>query len=146
LGLKDLENFMTMTVLTGINWNVTFSIFFIVLIASIAVYSWVVPQGNKRWWGLALLLSVLVLVALQPVSELVRMLLLDAASFVAVALVWGQSLLAAKAAKTYLWLLILAVLCVGAGLYLAGILGGAAVTQPGIVETRLAVGLLSVVI
>jgi len=110
MGLKDLENFMTMTVLTGINWNVTFSIFFIVLIASIAVYSWAVPQGNKRWWGLALLLSVLVLVALQPVSELVRMLLLDAASFVAVALVWGQSLLAAKAAKTYLWLLILAVL------------------------------------
>jgi len=135
---------MTMTVLTGINWNVTFSIFFIVLIASIAVYSWVVPQGNKRWWGLALLLSVLVLVALQPVSELVRMLLLDAASFVAVALVWGQSLLAAKAAKTYLWLLILAVLCVGAGLYLAGILGGAALTQPGIVQTRLVVGLLIV--
>ena len=135
---------MTMTVLTGINWNVIFSIFFIVLIALIVVYSWVIPQGNKRWWGLALLLSVLVLVALQPVSELVRMLLLDAASFVAVALVWGQSLLAAKAAKTYLWLLILAVLCVGAGLYLAGILGGATMTQPGIVQTRLVVGLLIV--
>lgn len=133
---------MAMTVLTGINWNITFSIFFIVLIALMAVYSWIVPQGNKRWWGLALLLSVLVLIALQPVSELVRMLLLDAASFLAVAMVWGQSLSAAKAAKTYLWLLILAVLCVGTGLYLAGILDGATMAQPGIMQTRLVVGLL----
>jgi len=54
-----------------------------------------------------------VIAALQPVSELARMLLLDAATFTAVALVGGQSLAAAKAAKTYLWLLILAVLCVG---------------------------------
>ena len=110
--------------ITGINWDLTFSIFFILLIALVAAYSWVVPQGNKRWWGLALLMVAFVIAALEPVSELVRMLLLDAAAFTAVALVGCQSPAAAKAAKTYLWLLILAVLCVGAGLYLAGILGG----------------------
>ncbi len=133
---------MDIMALTGINWNLTFSIFFILLVALIAVYSWVVPQGDKRWWGLALLTTVFVITALQPVSELGRMLLLDAAAFSAVALVAGQSPAAAKAAKSYLWMLIPAVLCVGAGLYLAGVLCGATVTQPGAVQTRLVVGLL----
>jgi formate hydrogenlyase subunit 3/multisubunit Na+/H+ antiporter MnhD subunit len=135
---------MEMMILTGINWNVTFSIVFSLLIALVAVYSWVVPQGNKRWWGLALAMTGCVLAALQPVSELGRMLLLDGASFTAVALVGGQSPAAAKAARTYLWMLIPAVLCVGAGLYLAGVLGGAAMTQPGVLQTRLVVGLLVV--
>jgi len=135
---------MELMAFTGINWNLIFSIFLTLLITLVAVYSWVVPQGDKRWWGLALLMVVFVVIALQPVSELARMLLLDAAAFTAVALVGGQSLAAAKAAKTYLWLLILAVLCVGAGLYLAGVLGGKAIAQPGIVQTRLVVGLLIV--
>jgi formate hydrogenlyase subunit 3/multisubunit Na+/H+ antiporter MnhD subunit len=135
---------MNMMALTGINWNLTFSIFFILLVALIAVYSWVVPQGDKRWWGVALLMTAFVITALQPVSELGRMLLLDAAAFAAVALVAGQSPAAAKAAKTYLWMLIPAVLCVGAGLYLAGVLSGATMSQPGAVQTRLVVGLLVV--
>jgi formate hydrogenlyase subunit 3/multisubunit Na+/H+ antiporter MnhD subunit len=135
---------MDMMALTGINWNLTFTIFFILLVALIAVYSWEVPQGGKRWWGLALLMAAFVVAALQPVGELGRMLLLDAAAFAAVALVAGQSPAAAKAAKTYLWMLIPAVLCVGAGLYLAGILGGATMTQPGYAQTRLVVGLLVV--
>jgi formate hydrogenlyase subunit 3/multisubunit Na+/H+ antiporter MnhD subunit len=135
---------MNMMALTGINWNLTFSIFFVLLVALIAVYSWVVPQGDKRWWGLALLMTAFVIAALQPVGELGRMLFLDAAAFAAVALVAGQSPAAAKAAKTYLWMLIPAVLCVGAGLYLAGVLSGATMTQPGAVQTRLVVGLLVV--
>ena len=135
---------MELMLLTGINWNLTSSIFFTLLVALVAVYSWVVPQGDKRWRGLALLMTVFVVAALQPVSELVRMLLLDAASFAAVALVGGQSPSAAKAAKTYLWMLVAAVLCVGAGLYLAGILGGATTTQIGALQTRLVVGLLVV--
>ena len=135
---------MELMVFTGINWNLIFSIFLILLITLVAVYSWVVPQGDKRWWGSALLMVVFVVIALQPVSELARMLLLDAAAFTAVVLVGGQSPAAAKAAKTYLWLLILAVLCVGAGLYLAGILSGKVIAQPGIVQTRLVVGLLIV--
>ena len=135
---------MELMAFTGINWNLIFSIFLTLLITLVAVYSWVVPQGDKRWWGLALLMVVFVVIALQPVNELARMLLLDGAAFTAVALVGGQSLAAAKAAKTYLWLLILAVLCVGAGLYLAGVLSGNAIAQPGIVQTRLVVGLLIV--
>jgi formate hydrogenlyase subunit 3/multisubunit Na+/H+ antiporter MnhD subunit len=135
---------MELMAFTGINWNLIFSIFLTLLTTLVAIYSWAVPQGDKRWWGLALLMAVFVVIALQPVSELARMLLLDAAAFTAVALVGGQSLAAAKAAKTYLWLLILAVLCVGAGLYLAGVLGGKAIAQPGIVQTRLVVGLLIV--
>ena len=135
---------MELMAITGINWNLTFSIFFILLIALVAIYSWVVPQGDKRWWGLSLLMVAFVLIALEPVSELIRMLLLDAATFTAVALVGCQSPAAAKAAKTYLWLLILAVLCVGAGLYLAGILGGETLTQPGTMQIKLVVGLLMV--
>jgi hypothetical protein len=97
---------MELMLLTGIDWDLTFSIFYSLLIVLVALYSWVVPQGDKRWWGLALLMTVFVVAALQPVSELVRMLLLDAASFAAVALVGGQSPSAAKAAKTYLWMLL----------------------------------------
>ena len=135
---------MEMMHYAGINWNLTFSIFFSLLIALVALYSWVVPQGDKRWWGLALLLAAFVVAALQPVSELERTLLLDAAAFAAVALVGGQSPAAAKAAKTYLWMMVAAVFCVGAGLYLAGILGGATTTQPGALQTRFVVGLLVV--
>ena len=135
---------MDLMALTGINWNSTFSTIFVLLMALVAVYSWAVPQGGKRWWGLALLLAACVIAALQPVSELARMLLLDAAAFAAVALVGGQSPVAAKAANTYLWLLILAVLCVGAGLYLAGILDRGGMAQPGAAQTRLVVGLLMV--
>ena len=90
---------MDIMALTGINWNLTFSIFFILLVALIAVYSWVVPQGDKRWWGLALLMTVFVITALQPVSELGRMLLLDAAAFAAVALVAGQSLCGSQSSE-----------------------------------------------
>ena len=105
---------MELMAFTGINWNLIFSIFLTLLITLVAVYSWVVPQGDKRWWGLALLMAVFVVTALQPVSELARMLLLDAAAFTAVALVGGQSFAAAKAAKAYLWLLILAVIVISA--------------------------------
>jgi len=58
--------FVELMAITGINWNLTFSIFFILLIALVAAYSWVVPQGNKRWWGLALLMVAFVLAALAP--------------------------------------------------------------------------------
>jgi formate hydrogenlyase subunit 3/multisubunit Na+/H+ antiporter MnhD subunit len=135
---------MEMMLFTGSNWNLTLSMFFTLLVALVAVYSWVVPQGDKRWWGSTLLMTAFVVAALQPVSELGRMLLLDAASFAAVALVGGQSPAAAKAARTYLWMLIAAVLCVGAGLYLAGVPGGATTVQPGALQTRLVVGLLVV--
>ena len=66
--MADLRNSMNMMALTGINWNLTSSIFFTLLGALVAVYSWVVPQGDKRWWGEALLMTAFVVAALQPVN------------------------------------------------------------------------------
>ncbi|HEX2981032.1 MAG TPA: proton-conducting transporter membrane subunit [Anaerolineaceae bacterium] len=135
---------MEMMVIPGIDWNNTFSSFFILLVALVGVYSWAVPQGGRRWWFFALLMAALVIAALQPVTELARMLLLDAAAFAAVALVGNQTPAATKAARTYLWLLVVAVLCITTGLYLSGVLSGEAAAQPGAAQTKLIVGLLVV--
>ncbi len=62
-------------------------LFALIFIAT-AVYSTAVTQGGRRWWGLAALLAVLVLAALQFEAALPRVILLDLAALAAVALVW----------------------------------------------------------
>lgn len=129
------------TVHSGPSWDIVFGGAFVVLLAGVAVYATAIPQGDRRWWGLAALLGGLVIAAQVSGAGLSRLLLLDTAAFVAVALVWIQGTPQAQAAaRTYLALLLLAVICLGAGLYLSG--EGAAPALPPL--DKVAVGLLVV--
>jgi multicomponent Na+:H+ antiporter subunit D len=94
-------------------------LFALIFLAS-AVYSSVVPQGGRRWWGLAALLAVLVLAALQFEAALPRVILLDLAALTAVALVWTSGTKdAPKAGRLYLLMAALGMVCAAVGLYLA---------------------------
>jgi multicomponent Na+:H+ antiporter subunit D len=94
---------------------------FVVLLVGVALYAVSIPQGNWRWWGLAALLTILIIASQAIGSGMGSMLLIDAAAFVAVALVWTQDSPQAKsAARTYLILLLVAVIFLAAGLALAG--------------------------
>ena len=105
----------------GISWDWLFCAAFLILMISICLYARAIPQGDGRWWSLTALLGVLVIAGIAVGEGIWRIVLLDAAAFVAVALVWIQDSPQAKAAaKTYLILMILAVAFLGAGLYLAG--------------------------
>jgi multicomponent Na+:H+ antiporter subunit D len=103
------------------SWDLVFCSTFLVLLAGIALYARAIPQGDRSWWGLAALSGLLV-IAGQAVGEgSIRPLLLDAAAFVAVGMVWAQGTPEAKtAARNYLVLLVLAVIFMEAGFYLGG--------------------------
>ncbi len=111
---------MDLIAVTGPNWDGWFSSLFGLLFIGIVLYSQAIPQGDRRWWALVVMSAALVIAGLQADSLLLRMVLLDAAAFAAVALVWTQGGRAAGAARTYLALLIPAVGCIGAGLLLSG--------------------------
>lgn len=104
-----------------------------------AVYAWAVPQGNRRWWIAAALLAGLVLSGLLAGTSLARTILLDLAALAAVALVWVQPGKPAKmAARSYLIMMIISMVCVAAGL----LLGGEASTTPSYPLDKIAAALL----
>lgn len=129
------------TLLSGPHWDIVFSGAFAVLLVSVALYAKSVPQGDRRWWGLAAVLGVLVIIGQAAGAGVSRLLLLDAAAFAAVALVWTQGTpQASAAARNYLILLLVAVCFLAAGLYL----GGEGRTPPASPLDKVAVGLLVV--
>jgi multicomponent Na+:H+ antiporter subunit D len=131
----------TVTLPGSVSWDWIFAGVFLLLMVGIALYARAIPQGGRSWWGLAALLGVLTIAGMLVGEGLTRVLLLDAAAFVAVALVWTQDSPKAKAAaRTYLILLVVAVVFLGAGLYLVG--EGSAV--PAYPLDKVAVGLLVV--
>jgi multicomponent Na+:H+ antiporter subunit D len=118
----------TMIETAGSSWSLVFGGAFLVLLISVALYAKAVPQGDRRWWGLAALLGALIIAGQIIGAGVGRVLLIDAAAFVAVALVWIQDMpqdvtereRVQTVARTYLILLLVAVIFLGAGLYLAG--------------------------
>ncbi|MEW5959601.1 MAG: proton-conducting transporter membrane subunit [Chloroflexota bacterium] len=129
------------TLQSGLHWDFVFGGAFLLLLAGVAVYATAIPQGDRRWWGLIALLAVLVTIGQVVGAGVGRLLLLDAAAFVAVALVWMQGTSQARAAaRNYLALLLLAVVFLAAGLYL----GGEGHTPPQPPVDKAAVGLLVV--
>lgn len=130
----------TVTLPAGASWDWVFCGAFLVLLIGIALYAMAVPQGGRRWWGLTLLLGALVIAGMAVGEGTSRVVLLDAAAFVAVALVWIQDSAKAKAAaRTYLILMVVAVAFLAAGLYLVE--GGAMPAYP---LDKIAAGLLIV--
>lgn len=111
----------TVTLPGSVSWDWVFGGVFLLLMIGVGLYARAIPQGGRSWWGLAALLGVLTIAGMVVGEGLTRVLLLDAAAFVAVALVWTQDSPKAKAAaRTYLILLVVAVVFLGAGLYLVG--------------------------
>lgn len=131
----------TVTLPGGVSWDWVFGGVFLLLMIGVGLYARAIPQGGRIWWGLAALLGALTIAGMVVGEGLTRVLLLDAADFVAVALVWTQDSPKAKAAaRTYLILMTVAVVFLGAGLYLVG--EGSAV--PAYPLDKVAVGLLVV--
>jgi len=111
----------TATLAGNLSWDFVFGGAFVALLLCVGLYARAIPQGGGRWWGLVALLGALVVAGQAVHSEWGRMLLLDAAAFVAVGLVWVEDNEGVKAAaRVYLVLLVLSVVCLGAGLYLSG--------------------------
>ncbi|MEJ2723580.1 MAG: proton-conducting transporter membrane subunit [Deltaproteobacteria bacterium] len=125
----------------GARQDALFGGLFCVLLIAVALYAGAVPQGNRRWWALLGLLALLILAAYVVRSQVTRILLLDAAAFVAVAMVWTRGTpRAVEAARTYLVLLVAAEVLLGTGLFLLDSGSAGAVTSPG----KPAVALLAV--
>jgi multicomponent Na+:H+ antiporter subunit D len=129
----------TVTSLNGAAWDWIFCGAFLLLLIFIGLYARAIPQGKGLWWGLSALLGVLVIAGMAVGEGILRIVLLDTAAFVAVALVWnGNSAKAKVAAKTYLILMIVAIAFLAAGQYLAGENG----TAPAYPLDKIAAGLL----
>ena len=136
---SQLLEIATSTGKASVDW-VFFGTFLILLIA-ILLYAIRIPQGNHKWWLLSGLAGGLVLVGMALHEGWGRVLLLDAAAFVAVGLVWIQdSPQAKKAARSFLIFMIIAVACLLAGLSLTA--EGSIVPQAPL--NKLAAGLLLV--
>jgi len=110
------------------DYNIIFDITFLLLFAWVALYATAVPQGDKRWWGLLAAMAALVGVGMALGRGLWRTWFIDAAAFVAAAMVATRGTpKALDAMRHYLALLVLSVVCIGAGL----LLGGEGATPPG---------------
>lgn len=97
--------------------DVLFAAVFALIFAWVAVYAVAIPQGDRRWWALLGGLVPLSLGSVLAPEGVARMLVLDAAALLAVGLVWVRgSVGAVKAARTYLLLLLVAMICLGVGL------------------------------
>jgi NADH:ubiquinone oxidoreductase subunit 2 (subunit N) len=137
----NLSLLEAVSISSGPTWDMIFCGAFALLLVGAALYARAIPQGGGRWWGLVGLMGALVIAGQLVGAGTVRPLLLDAAAFVAVALVWTEDNPKAKAAaRTYLVMLVLAVICMEAGL----LLGGENSTAPAFPLDKAVVALLMV--
>jgi multicomponent Na+:H+ antiporter subunit D len=104
----------------SLNINVLFSLTFLVLFAGIAILAASLRKSTRRWWVLAVGLAGLVVVSVLLEGTL-KVILLDVAALLAVAMVWDTGTPEARrAARNYLWLLVIALISIGAALLLGG--------------------------
>jgi len=93
---------------------------FVVLALAIGLFAVSVPQGGRRWWGLAAAVVALVLGSGLADSTWISAILLDLAELAAVALVWSHPTPeAAAAARKYLYSIAPAIACTLAALAVA---------------------------
>ncbi len=112
-----------------VNWDWVFFGAFLLLMVAIVLYSLAIPQGGKRWWTLALLLGAFVLAGMAVGEGTLRVVFLDIAAFLAVALVWIADCPKAKvAARRYLILMVIAMAFIASGLILVE--GGTPLAPP----------------
>jgi multicomponent Na+:H+ antiporter subunit D len=101
-------------------WNLMFGLTLAILWVAIACIAGALKQNNRRWWLAAAGAGALSVVSLF-LSGWSRVVVLDAAALLAVALVWLEgSAEARKAARTYLFLLVPALVFIALGMLLGG--------------------------
>lgn len=124
------------------NWDPAFLGLFFVLFAAVAVFATAFPQGDRRWWFLVALLTMLVTAGMLLGEGWPRRLLLDLAAFVAVAMIWNRGTPEAeRAGRTYLGLLCLSMVCLsGAALAIHDAAGAPAFPWNRLVVAALVVG------
>lgn len=128
-----------MEVISGTNWNLVFSGVFAVLVVAILLYARSIRQGGRGWWMLALVTAGLTLAGTLAGEAIAGTLLIDAAAFTAVGLVFLDANPAArKAGRLYLVMALAAVVC----LLLAQRLAGSGATLPPYPLDRVIVALL----
>jgi multicomponent Na+:H+ antiporter subunit D len=107
------------------------SLLFGVVFVSTAIYARTVSQGGRPWWILSVLLVGLLIAAFQIEIGLTHTLLMDAAVFAAVGLVWSSAHPKARqAAQLYLVMAVSAMLCVTIAFLLTGELWGGEGIRP----------------
>ena len=130
---------MELTVFSSTNWNFVFGGLFAALVVAIFLYARSIPQGGRSWWVLALVTAGLTLAGTLAGAGVTGALLIDAAAFAAVGLVFvDKSPAAHKAGRLYLVMVAAAVIC----LLLAERLAGEGSVQPAYPIDRVVVFLL----
>ena len=130
---------MDVTVFSSTNWNFVFCGIFAALVVAILLYARSIPQGGRSWWVLALVTAGLTLAGTLAGGGVAGTLLIDAAAFSAVGLVFlDKSPAARKAGRLYLVMVLAAVIC----LLLAERLAGEGSVQPAYPIDRIVVFLL----
>ncbi len=130
---------MELTVFASTNWNYVFGGVFAALVVAILLYARSIPQGGRSWWVLALVTAGLALAGTLAGGGVAGSLLIDAAAFSAVGLVFvDKSPAARKAGRLYLVMVAAAVVC----LLLAERLAGEGSVQPAYPIDRIVVFLL----
>ena len=119
---------MELTVFSSTNWNLVFAGVFVVLVLAILLYARSIPQGGGRnWWVMALVTAGLTLAGTLAGAGVASTLLIDAAAFTAVGMVFvDKNPAARKAGRLYLVMVAAAVIC----LLLAERLAGEGSAQP----------------
>ena len=131
---------MELTVFSSTNWNLVFSGVFAVLVLAILLYARSIPQGGRSWWVLALVTAGLTLAGTLAGAGVAGTLLIDAAAFSAVGLVFlDKSPAARKAGRLYLVMVAAAVVCL---LLAERLAGDGAIAQPAYPIDRVVVFLL----
>lgn len=101
-------------------WNLVFGLTLAILWIAIACIAVALKQAKPRWWLVAGGTGILSVISLF-LSGWTRVIVLDAAALLAVGLVWLEgSAEAKKAARTYLFLLVPALIFIAAGIWLGG--------------------------
>ncbi len=100
-------------------WNLLFSLVFLLLFAALAVLAAVTRQ-SRLWWLLAAPAALLAAVAVL-LEGWARLVCIDLAALLSVFLVWEAGTpAAARAGRTYLWVLVASAACLAAGVALGG--------------------------
>ncbi len=102
-------------------WNLVFGAVLTVLSAAILLYARAVPQGDRRWWALAVISAGLALAGTFAGSGLIATLLVDSAALFAIALIFvDKNPAARRAAPVYLVMVVGAIVMLLVGEGLAG--------------------------
>ncbi len=117
---------MELKELTGLDWQIAFTVVSLILLISVEIYSTRINQGKHFLW-VALAATGLILTGLWLPSSIGRTLALDAAALLLAWFVWQQD---RQAGKLFLLAVVIGSILVIAGMVVGGLFGGEPVATP----------------